>query len=189
MDGDGVRDHAWHDGVHRKYWDEIVRMLARRLGGRHRDAEDLAQLTFTTAWVRRDVVPDDPRPWLYVTARNHLLNHLRKYRRVEEPLAVEPAGGDGGIAGSELFHDLYAAMRRLSHAEREVLQLGYLAQLTIGEIAQVTNMSQGAVKQRLHRARRKLRDVLQAMNGHLGPGPTRRERGPDATEGRHDTDA
>lgn len=160
---DGLRDCAWHDGVHRKYWEEIVKALTRRLDGHRRDAEDLAQQTFMTAWQKRAVVPDDPRPWLYATARNHLNNHLRKWWRSAEPLDLEMDGGDGGIGDSERELDLRAALRHLSRSQREVLQLGYLQQFTIDEIAGITNMTPGAVKQRLHRARQKLRDVLGAM--------------------------
>src|SRR5262245_38928769 len=130
-----------------------------RLGSGRGDAEDLAQLTFVTAWSKRSKVPDDPRPWLYATARNHWRNHVRKHWRSMEQLDLETPGGDGGIEDSELSCDLDTALGRLSGEERDVVRLAYLHDLTIEEIAVAIRRNPGAAKQRLHRARRKLRNV------------------------------
>src|ERR1051325_4125550 len=50
---------------------------ARRRGRRH--AEAIAAEVMAVAWRRRaDVPTDDPRPWLYATARNLLLADARR---------------------------------------------------------------------------------------------------------------
>ena len=165
MEINGPRDRAWHDDLYRRYWAEIVKWLARWLYPRDQDAEDLAQQTFTTAWDKRRKVPDNPRPWLYKTAQNHLRNYRRKRAWSEEPLGDEPVGGDGGIAESELTHDVRAALNRLTSSERDVLDLGYLRDFSVEEIAEILRLTTSAVKQRRLRARHRLRDVLEDMDG------------------------
>src|SRR5215210_9514261 len=65
---------------------------ARRRGSD--DADALAAEVMTIAWRRlADVPKDDPRPWLYATARNLLLAEGRRRRRraAVEAEAVAPA--------------------------------------------------------------------------------------------------
>src|SRR5919206_2667420 len=70
-----------------------VAAYARRRGSR--DADALAAEVMTIAWRRlADVPKDDPRPWLYATARNLLLAERRAMRRsgtlVQREAAVAP---------------------------------------------------------------------------------------------------
>ena len=53
-----------------------VAAYARRRGSL--DADALAAEVMTIAWRRLADVPEDPRPWLYATARNLLLAERRK---------------------------------------------------------------------------------------------------------------
>src|SRR6476619_2612178 len=54
-----------------------VTAYARRRGST--DADAIAAETMTIAWRRlADVPKDDPRPWLYVTARNLMLADTRR---------------------------------------------------------------------------------------------------------------
>src|SRR2546429_2148492 len=69
-----------------------VTAYARRRGSR--DADGIAAEAMTIAWRRLSDVPrDDPRPWLYATARNLLYEEARRRARVahslidREPLA------------------------------------------------------------------------------------------------------
>jgi RNA polymerase sigma-70 factor (ECF subfamily) len=56
--------------------------------------------------------------------------------------------------------DVERAMRRLDEDDREVLRLTAWEQLARDEIALVLGVSRGAVRMRLHRARRRLAAVL-----------------------------
>jgi len=54
-----------------------ITAYARRRGSR--DAEAIAAEVMTVAWRRlADVPADDPRPWLYATARNLVLAEARR---------------------------------------------------------------------------------------------------------------
>ena len=61
---------------------EAIWSFARRRTASSADADDVAAETFAVAWRRRGEVPDsDLRPWLFVVARNVLLNHHRSAER------------------------------------------------------------------------------------------------------------
>src|SRR5438874_4896293 len=61
------------------HFDPIVSYAARRGSS---DPEAIAAETMAIAWRRLDRVPlDDPRPWLFVTARNLLMAERRRNSR------------------------------------------------------------------------------------------------------------
>jgi len=55
-----------------------------------------------------------------------------------------------------------AAVRRLSGDDRDIVALRYSAELSTDEIAAVLGLSPTAVRQRLTRARQRLRQMLEA---------------------------
>jgi RNA polymerase sigma-70 factor (ECF subfamily) len=57
------------------------------------------------------------------------------------------------------------ALDRLPERDREILVLRYLEQLSTAEAAAVLGVSEGAVRVRLLRALRRLRDTLKALGG------------------------
>src|SRR5437764_9075149 len=64
-----------------------VTAYARRRGSR--DAEAVAAEVMTIAWRRlADVPSDDPRPWLYATARNLLFAEARRAARAVGPTVL-----------------------------------------------------------------------------------------------------
>ena len=58
---------------------------------------------------------------------------------------------------------LHAALGRLPAAQRSVLALAYLRELSLAEVARIEGISQDAAKQRLHRARLALRQALETL--------------------------
>src|SRR4051794_40378150 len=97
-----------------------ITAYARRRGCR--DADAVAAETMTVAWRRlADVPEDDPRPWLYATARNLLLADARRASRAAA--AVEPADAAPAPEISELDPALDVALRALAPLDREALLL------------------------------------------------------------------
>src|SRR3954451_8959822 len=98
-----------------------VAAYARRRGSR--DADAIAAEVMTIAWRRLSDVPlDDPRPWLYATARNLAWAEARRQaagRNGED--AREPIAAGPEI--SELDPCLAEALRALSALDREALLL------------------------------------------------------------------
>jgi RNA polymerase sigma factor (sigma-70 family) len=136
------------------------------------DAADVLAEVFLVAWRRLDAVPpgDDARLWLYGVARRVLANQRRSIRRrdrlgqrlagvLSEHVVADPAeaAGSSGVVRE--------ALRRLSDADREVIQLTIWEGLDATQVAEVLGVPAATVRTRLHRARRRLRSSLAEMEG------------------------
>ncbi|HET8820061.1 MAG TPA: RNA polymerase sigma factor, partial [Thermoleophilaceae bacterium] len=133
--------------------------------------------TFAIAFRRwGSLDPSRPvRPWLYGVASNLIRHHWRKERRMLR--AYARSGVDPALAEEEISSDrldaraerlaLSAALAQLRHEEREVLLLHAWAELSDAEIADALSLPIGTVKSRLSRARRHVRNRLEAI-GQVG---------------------
>ena len=140
--------------------------LARRAGGQA--ADDLLAEVWLRAFAARegyDTAYGDAGPWLYGIARNVLREHRRACNG-DVPAAIgetriDPWDGiDDRLDAAGRAKAVVAAVRALPAAEREVLLLVAWEQLSPAEAAQVLGLPQGTVRSRLHRARARLRLVL-----------------------------
>jgi RNA polymerase sigma-70 factor, ECF subfamily len=129
------------------------------------DADDLLQETWLRIHkVRHTYRPGEPvLPWFYAIARNTRADHYRKTlrnaareQRLEEIPA--PATPNPGRA-----HDLETLLQPLSASQRELLEMLKVAGMTLEEVARATSSSVGSVKQKVHRAYKKLRESMNAM--------------------------
>lgn len=155
--------------IFERHFEPISRYLRRRLN--RMAADDLAAEVFATAFSRRtayDLARPEALHWLYGIAANL----LRAHRRMEERdlQAVARASADPlttGIAdralGSTLEPELARALLELGAADREVLLLFALADLSYEEIAVALELPVGTVKSRLNRARRIVRRPLTGL--------------------------
>jgi RNA polymerase sigma factor (sigma-70 family) len=161
-----------------RHYDAVHRYLARRVGPDL--ADDLAAETFTEAFdvrFRFDTAHPDARPWLFGIATNLLRHHhrgearrLRAYARLDRP-----ADADDGLGGIEARLDaeragpaIAEALMRLSAGERDVLLLFAWADLRYEEIAVALRIPIGTVRSRLHRARRRVRELPGESGQYLG---------------------
>lgn len=150
------------DALFREGHVAILHYLQRRVAAE--DAADIAAEVFLVAWRRIDAIPDDaPLLWLYGVAHRALANHRRGLRR-RDRLAAELGAAlraatpaDEPPASVVLVREALAA---LPFADRELLTLSVWEGLTAAEIARVVGSTAGAVRVRLHRARRRLRDAV-----------------------------
>ncbi|GAA2829592.1 RNA polymerase sigma factor [Kribbella solani] len=130
------------------------------------DAADVVADTFLVAWRRIGEVPpgDAARLWLYGVARRVLANRRRgdiRRERLGEKLRLElvsavpdPAEtSDSGVV-------VRAAMARLNDSDRELLMLTGWDGLEPAEAATVLGLPARTVRTRLHRARKRLRNLL-----------------------------
>lgn len=178
MDRDGARrvsdvmppppgEEVSFEARYREAWSPVVRYLARR-GGRA-GAEDAAAEVFVIAWRRHVDTGDVPSlPWLIGTARNVARNRARGERRrthtaERAAVAVARASTDGrwdpqvALLGRELL-DVLA--RELDDLDAEIVLLTAWEGLTAPQVAEVVGLGDAAVRQRLVRARRRLRAAL-----------------------------
>jgi RNA polymerase sigma-70 factor (ECF subfamily) len=134
-----------------------VAAYARRRGSR--DADAVAAEVMTIAWRRlADVPHDDPRPWLYATARNLVLADLRRASFSASEMTEDFAPAPEVV---ELDPILGAALLSLSRLDREALLLVAWEDLTPTQAARSLGINPAAFRVRLLRARRRLRTKLE----------------------------
>jgi RNA polymerase sigma-70 factor (ECF subfamily) len=153
-----------------RYFGEIHRYLARRVGGEA--ADDLAAEVFLAAFSQRrryDVARGCARPWLYGIATNLVGAHRRQEARYLRALARverqprwqgEEERAADRVSAAAARPALTAAIAALAPGDRDVLLLVALAELGYPEIAQALGIPEGTVASRLNRARRQLRASL-----------------------------
>jgi RNA polymerase sigma-70 factor (ECF subfamily) len=131
------------------------------LGGRHHDAEEVVQDAFVRALgaLRQTDREMALRPWLYAITRNRALDELRRPQRTV-PLASgnlgvpDPGGSPGSIvARREAVAALVADLGDLPTRQRRALVMHELEDHSHSQIGRVLNVSRGASKALVHRAR------------------------------------
>ncbi len=141
--------------------------------------DDVFQETMVVAWRTLDRFDHDRpfAPWLRGIARNLVLAHFRKHRRI--PLACEEAvlthldqrldeiGRRPGDTWSEKLEALDDCLDRLPTDTRNLLDWHYGLELTTERIADRLESNREMVKKRLQRARARLLDCLR-HKGILG---------------------
>jgi RNA polymerase sigma-70 factor (ECF subfamily) len=145
---------------------QLVHALAvARLGDRWQ-AEDVVQETFLRAWQHFDVVsaaePPAQRAWLLRTMRNLATDLWR--RQAAFPVEALRESGHGrdacATAGAELRMDMMNALMELGEADREMVVMRYLEDMTSREIGEAMNLPEGTVRRRLAECRRVLATSL-----------------------------
>jgi RNA polymerase sigma-70 factor, ECF subfamily len=146
-----------------KYYRHIYAYCRRRTTPDR--VEDAVADTFLTAWRRIDDVPADREGllWLYRVAYRVLGHQWRgaaRRRRLDQKLGSmgreNPLPPEDFIVVHEEARQVLEAVSRLNSRDAEILRLVAWETLAHSDIADVLEISAGAVKQRLHRARKNL---------------------------------
>ncbi len=136
--------------------------VAYRIGAGH-DAEDVTGEVFERALRYRkgyDPAKGAPLAWLVGIARRVLAD--RALQGTETVAEVPDSAAPG-----ELAHDsverltLAAAVERLSDKDRELVAMRYGADMKAAQIAEVLETTTNSVEVALHRALRRLRELLE----------------------------
>ena len=161
------------DAFYSEHLEDLQRFVARRVGDRERAADLTAEIFLAAIDSAHRYQPrGTPKSWLYGIARVLVADDRRRRGRErarEERLRgsalldeEEAARIDARIDSAAQSRRLYAAMDRLPEAERAVLELVAIDELTVAEAAAAVGVRAGTARVRLYRARRKLRTELEA---------------------------
>ena len=103
------------------------------------------------------------RPWLLRIASNLSRNRKRAVGRYWN--ALQRLGRREIEAGQGLNRDdaqlLWQAIRRLKHADQQLIYLRYFLEVPEAEMASILEVPRGTVKSRLHRGLNRLRNVVE----------------------------
>ncbi len=139
------------------------------LGGASASMGDVAQEAGARLLERRGELEFESRgalrAYLWRTAKRILIDRWRRRDRkkpleVLDSLASQLPAGPPLEIPDERTADLLKALQQLSFHDRRVLELAYLHDATVGEIATELGLTVPAVKMRLSRAREHLRERL-----------------------------
>ena len=166
----------------RKYQRSVHALVWRKVGDFH-IAEDITQETFLKAYQKLPTLKEPQRfsGWLYVIATNCCKAWLRKKRLLTQSLEntsseqlekstysryiIEENEQTAAETRREVVKELLA---ELQESERTVITLYYLAEMTHEEISEFLGVSVAAIKNRLYRARNRLKKEEPMIREALG---------------------
>ncbi len=149
---------------------QLVRFLSRMVGDA--DAEDVAQATLSKAAAAFSSFRGEasPRTWLFRIAANTARDWRRSLRQfevlddVDESVrpadSSEEASQERRLLREEMSRCVGELFARLPENYRTVLALSDCEELSDREIAAILELTEGAAKIRLHRARMRLKQEL-----------------------------
>jgi RNA polymerase sigma-70 factor (ECF subfamily) len=147
--------------------------LTHRYAESPSDAEDLAQDIFLKAYDRLDDLqdPDSFASWLYGIAQNHCRDYAKNVRRdtyafsrTEQEQARVAASDadrqDAQVEADEQSRQVWEALEELSATYATPFLMKYRDGMTYKAMSKRLDVSVSALKVRVHRARKKLRSLL-----------------------------
>src|SRR5262245_58615955 len=172
-DGDVGKLGVLFDRHHRSLCDFFVRMTGSRSL-----ADDLVQDVFFRILKYRDTFRDESRfkAWMFRIARNARFDHYKKHEGEtelpDETAQILPSRSP--FPGQNLEHEqqtllLERALHKLAAEKREVLVLSRYHEMKYEQIAEVMGCEVGAVKVRVHRALKELRDIFMKLSSQRPP--------------------
>jgi RNA polymerase sigma-70 factor, ECF subfamily len=137
------------------------------------DADDLLQEVWLRIHrVRQTYQPGKPLlPWIYAIARRVRIDHYRKSLRStmrEQRWDELSATATDSLTQPQPADTLDELLAPLSESQREVLEMLKVAGMSLEEVARATSSSVGSVKQKVHRAYRKLRQSMSLVELRKG---------------------
>ena len=178
LDGDDTAFSA----LVRKYQRSVHALAWRKIGDFH-IAEDITQDTFLKAYQRLSTLkePQSFVSWLYVITANQCKAWLRKNRawmqaledtssaQLEKATYSEYIIAENERMTTETQREVVKKLlAKLQESDRTVITLYYLGGMTYEEISEFLGVSEAAIRNRLYRARRRLKKEEPMIREALG---------------------
>jgi RNA polymerase sigma-70 factor (ECF subfamily) len=165
----------------RRYQKPIVNFIARMVGN-YDLALDLSQDVFVKAFVALRTYNEGFKfgSWIFKIASNTVIDHLRKaspaISSLDKPVATEDDEIQMDLASTALIPDeeleqtetrsiLVQLIRQLPEAYRHMIVLRHINELSYEEMAEITDLPLGTVKNRTFRAREMMRHMIEKLEG------------------------
>lgn len=136
------------------------------------EAEDLLQSVFLKAWQhlpRLRMENLNFSAWLYRIALNSVNDYYRKHYRsfmllpLDDHIATitSPATASGDYRAAEIRQTIEQAFSLLPPQYKEILELRFIQEFSVKEVAEITGKSSLAIRVTQFRALKRLREILQ----------------------------
>lgn len=142
-----------------------LRAYVARVLGDVNQADDIVQESFLKV-IRLPAAPADPRqlrPLLFRIASNLVNDDWRRRRRATKAADAHTFESNRPNPDMALRLDMIRVFQQLNVQQRQMMWLAYVEGADHREIAAALGLREGSVRVLLHRARRKLASLLQAV--------------------------
>ena len=170
------KDPAAFEALVKQHQDRVYDFCMRMLADRE-EAFDVTQEIFVSIHQHMEQFRHDAKisTWIFRISRNHCLNRLKylkrrgrgrsdEYGETSEQAINEAVGApvmpDESLEASRTRALVHRAIARLDEDQRVLVVLRDIEGLAYEEIVEITELAEGTVKSRLHRAREKLAVIL-----------------------------
>ncbi len=153
--------------IHNTFYKRIFRYCL--FNGQSEDgAKDLCQEVFIRAWKSLPTFSLENggtmQAFLFRIARNLLIDLSRKKKEYALKDYVEIETNEDFIedlAREQKVKNLKGALSELAEKDRQIVILRYFEELSTSDVARVIKMKEGALRVRIHRVLKKLKDILE----------------------------
>ena len=150
---------------------EHIRAVGRRKLRNQNELDDFVQETIARVYANRSQLRDPAKlkQWIAGIARNVVNDWNReRYRKAEQPLTDEAELLDernplDALEQAERNEQIRQAMNRLNPVDRDLLRGRYMDEESYAELQNRHGLSYSAVGIRLHRAKQRLKKILNGM--------------------------
>lgn len=154
--------------IYTAYYGKVMGYISARIRN-HADAEDLCADVFEKIQRRLDDYDQSKAAigtWIFTITRNTLIDHFRRKKPNEEldENLSDDSELDESLLSTETLGELASALRRLPQQMMDIIVLRYYDGKPLTEIAQMMNLSYGAVKLRHQNALVMLRQLISQLD-------------------------
>lgn len=153
-------DEAEFDAFYQRSFKRVVGQLYAMIGD-FAEAQDVVQEAFVRAWDRRGqlAAAEHPEAWVRTVAWRLAVS---RWRRTQNALSAWRRHGPPADVAEPEVHNvaLVSALRRIPEAQRQVIVLHHLCDLSVEQIAAETGRPTGTIKAQLSRGRAALKEQL-----------------------------
>jgi RNA polymerase sigma factor (sigma-70 family) len=143
--------------------------IALKIVNDRSEAEEVAQDAFVKAYnyLRNFNRTARFSTWLYRIVFNTAISYKRKNKLVTEAIdnkhVENPERADAGMERNDKTVYINRALKKLNDADQLAIQLFYIKEFSLEEVADLMGQNVNTIKVRIHRARQRLADELKMM--------------------------
>lgn len=157
-----------------KYKSPLYGTILRMTRNPH-DAQDLVQESFIKVYEQLEKYKGTGSfsSWLYRVAINHCMDEFRKKRHpikqseIDEETVVNDNHPEVIFLKKEKGRQLERLIETLPEDERLIILLRYMNELSYDEISELMDIPLSTVRNKLHRAKRKMRNTVKREGGNF----------------------